>query len=245
MLTDFLYYFSIYSFECFALSKIFDLCYKYGNEYCSNFALINPPHKKWYVVANLVKGGSLLCAAPMCLRMLVLNIKTGYWQTGFLLNLGCLYAALDLIAIYKVPKLAPNTLYHHLAVNLLFLYTLTNLMSPDTFSRLIVIYALFSDLAALVNVYLGTRIIYHNKLHLKYLSSICLVNYVTCCALNWSYQVYHLCWTEKFISQYGIIPVLLFGGFLFVVISDDIILIRHLRDSSIWGKPPLDKIKPE
>jgi hypothetical protein len=112
-------------------------------------------------------------------------------------------------------------------------------MNPDTFSRLIVVYALFSDLAALVNVYLGTRIVYNNKLHLKYLSSVCLVNYVACCALNWSYQVYHLCWTEKFISQYGIFPVLLFGGFLFVVVSDDIILIRHLRDKSIWGTKPL------
>ena len=239
MISDFLYYFSIYTLECYALVKAFDWCYDYGNKNYNNFAMISPTHKKWYVVANLVKGGCLLCAAPMCLRMLVLNIQTGYWQTSFLLQLGCLYAALDLVAIYKVPKLAVNTLYHHLAVNVLFLYTLTNLMNPDTFSRLIVVYALFSDLAALVNVYLGTRIVYNNKLHLKYLSSVCLVNYVVCCALNWSYQVYHLCWTEKFISQYGILPVMLFGGFLFVVVSDDIILIRHLRDNSIWKKNTL------
>lgn len=238
MFGKFFYYFGIYALECVGLGKLFDYCYRYGEQHSANFKAISPSHKKWYVVSNLVKGGCLGLAAPMCLRMLILNIQTGYWQTEFLLQLGCLYAALDLVAIYKVPKLAKNTLYHHLTVNVLFIYTLTNLMSPDTFSRLIVIYALFSDLAALVNVYLGLRIVHKNKLHLQYLSSICYVNYIVCCVLNWSYQIYHLCWTEKFYGQYGIIPVIIFGGFLFVVVSDDIILIRHLRDNSIWKKSP-------
>jgi len=227
-------YFALYLLESLAIMGIFKCTHDYLNNNYENFNKINPNHKKWYVVSNIVKAATLSGATPFCLRVVGNAVTNDIWENENLIHLGCVYAGLDLVSIIMVPKLAKNTLYHHLIVNFLFLYTLTNGMEYYSFSRLIAIYAIFSALAYPVNLYLGVRVICDNNKFLTKFSSFCLVNYMTCCLFNWSYQVYNLMWTPFYFKTYGIIPVLIFCGFIAIVMWDDLILMKYLRDNSIF-----------
>ena len=241
MLGTVLSYLCLFAVESYGIVKVYDVAYQYLDQHWPAFAKIHPAHKKWYVLSNYIKSVSLAAFAPFCTMVLYDNVFHNDWNNTLVLHLGCLYAVLDFTSIIKVPKLAKNTLYHHVAVTILYFYTLTNGMHVDSFSRLIVVYAVFSTLAFPVNAYLATRVITDNQLLLKTFSSVAFVNYVTCCALNWSYQVFHLAWRDHFLTEYGLIPIILFAGFIAVVMSDDIILIRYLRDHSFfdWLKPDI------
>jgi hypothetical protein len=133
-----------------------------------------------------------------------------------------------------VPKLSKNTLYHHSVVNVLFFYTLLNGMNPNSFSKLIVIYALFSVLAFSVNFYLAARVLWKDNEVLKYLSSFCLINYILCCVPNWSFQFYNLCFNSFFINNYSLISRLLFTSIMTVVVYDDLVLMKYLKDHSFY-----------
>ena len=213
---------------------IFKCTHNYLDSNYEKFNMINPNHKKWYVVSNIVKATTLSLATPFCLKVVGNDISNDIWEKEHLMHLGCVYAGLDLVSILMVPKLAKNTLYHHLIVNFLFIYTLTNGMKYDSFSRLIAMYAIFSTLACPVNLYLGVRVICDNNDFLTKFSSFCLVNYMTCCLFNWSYQVYNLMWTPFYLQTYGITSVLIFCGFIAIVMSDDLILMKYLRDNSMF-----------
>lgn len=234
-------YLCLFAVESYGIMKLYDVSHTYLDNNWEAFHQIHPAHKKWYVLSNYIKSAGLALFAPFCTMVLYDNVFHNDWNNSLVLHLGCMYAVLDFTSILKVPKLAKNTLYHHVAVTVLYLYTLTNGMHVDSFSRLIVVYAVFSTLAFPVNAYLATRVVTTNKLLLKTFSSIAFINYSVCCTLNWSYQVFHLAWKDHFLTEYGIVPIILFAGFIAVVISDDIILMRYLRDHSFfdWLKPDI------
>lgn len=244
MLGTIVTYLGLFAIESYAIIKIYDASYQYLNKNWEPFQAITPPHKKWYVLSNYIKSAGLACFAPFCSMVLYDNVFHNDWNNTLVLHLGCMYSVLDFTSVLKVPKLAKNTIYHHIAVNLLYFYTLTNGMHVDSFSRLIVVYAVFSTLAFPVNSYLATRVVTKNELFLKTFSSFAFVNYVACCSLNWSYQLYHLAWRDHFLTEYGIIPIVMFTGLIFVVMADDIILIMYLRDHSFfdWLKPELPSV---
>lgn len=227
-------FFSVYLIECAALWGLYDVSHAYLERNYASFREINPSHKKWYVVSNLIKGGVLGLMLPLFYKILSGDLFGGVWDTDYVSHLGCVYASLDMVSVFRVPKLARNTLYHHLAVNGLFLYVLGNGADNGSFSRLIAIYAVFSALAFSVNMYLAIRVLSKDTRLLKAMSSFCFVNYVACCAANWSYQLYHLIWTPHFFQAYGIVPVLAFCGMIAVVMWDDIILIRYLKQVSYF-----------
>ncbi len=228
------FFLGTYFLETLAIMGAFKLTHYCLDTHVNSFKQINPTHKKWYVVSNIIKSTALAIETPFCISVVKNALTNDIWEHENLLHLGCIYAGLDLVSIFMVPKLAKNTLYHHLIVNFLFIYTLTNGMAYNSFSRLIAIYAIFSCLAFPVNLFLGTRIICDNPTFLTGFSSFCLVNYVTCCLFNWSYQVYNLMWTPFFYQTYGILPVISFCGFIAIVMWDDLILMKYLRDNSIF-----------
>jgi hypothetical protein len=137
-------------------------------------------------------------------------------------------------SIILVPKLSNNTLYHHLVVNVLYFYTLLNGMDEYTFSKLIVIYALFSVLAFPVNFYLACRVLWKDNINLEYLSSFCFVNYIVCCIPNWSFQFYNLYFNEIYLTNYSFLSRLLFSLVIMIVIYDDIVLMKYLKDHSLF-----------
>ncbi len=235
MYNYFWYYTSIYIFETLLIMGLFKSVHNMLDNYNGyNFKLINPTHKKWYVVSNLLKSATLAVANPYCFQIIYKTLNSNAWDKYGLLHLGCIYAGLDMASIIMVPKLAKNTLYHHSIVNILFIYTLTNGMDYYSFSRLISIYAIFSAMACPVNLYLALRIVSENTKGMYYFSSFCFVNYVTCCLFNWSYQIYNLLWTPFFIQTYGYLSVFIFSAFIAIVMWDDIILIKYLKHNSIF-----------
>lgn len=227
------YFIFIYSFYFTSLTIFSKLFYNFLDINIENFNQITPVHKKWYVVSNLIKSIIFSFMSYHCYFLIKNILFYDKWDNVELLYLGCLYASIDMVGIYIVPKLAVNTFYHHLVVNLMFLYTLLNDMSENTFSKLIVVYALYSVLAFSVNFYLGLRVITKNKKILELLSSFCFVNYVFCCIPNWSFQFYHLCFNDLYIKFYGFIPVSFYSLLMMVVIYDDLVLMKYLKDNSL------------
>ena len=132
--------------------------------------------------------------------------------------------------------MAKNTLYHHTIVNILFIYGLTNGMDENSLSKLIVVYATFSALAFLVNFYLGFRVIYSNEKVLKIISTICLLIYSTCCIFNWSYQFYNLYWNSYYLSTYGYTGIGSFTILIIIIMYDDFILIKYLKNKSYFER---------
>jgi hypothetical protein len=208
--------------------------YYYLDNHLPCFSNISPNHKKWYVISNLSKSMIFSIYSYHAYFILYNYIINNIWNTNDLLFLGSLYAAVDMNSIIIVPKLSRNTLYHHIVVNVLFFYTILNGMNVDSFARLIVVYALFSVLAVSVNFYLACRVIWKDNKHLEYMSSFCFVNYVCCCIPNWSFQFYHLCLNPFFINSYHWITRLLFLFIIIVVVYDDLVLMKYLKDHSFF-----------
>lgn len=229
-----LFYFGLYLLECSLVYVSYGYVHDVLDSRFESFRSISPTHKKWYVVSNVVKGASLALLVPLYYKILQLDVIGGIWDADYVAHLGCIYAALDCIGVVRVPRLAKNTMYHHVAVNLMFFYVLTNGVSGETFSRLIALYAVFSAMAFPVNLYLGMRIVCKDERLLKWASTICFVNYVSCCAANWSYQLYHLIWLPHFYTTYGVLPVISFCGMITVIMWDDIILIKYLKRVSFF-----------
>ena len=204
------------------------------DKYLPSFKEINPQHKKWYVVSNLSKSFIFSLTTYHTYSLIIDNLFYDTWNAVEFKYLGCLYAAIDMSSILIVPKLAKNTYYHHVVVNILYFYSLLNGMAKDSYSRLVVVYALFSVLAFLVNTFLGLRIIIKDQLFLKYFSSICLVNYILCCIPNWSFLFYNLYFNPVYGEQYGLIGNSLFVSIILVVMYDDLVLMKYLKDNSLF-----------
>ena len=200
----------------------------------SSFSNISPSHKKWYVVSNLSKSIIFSFYSYHAYFILYKYIIEGVWDSRELLFLGCMYAGIDMNSILIVPKLSKNTLYHHIVVNILYFYTVLNGMNEHSFARLIVIYALFSVLAVSVNFYLACRVIWKNDKNLEYISSFCFVNYLCCCIPNWSYQFYHLCFNDYYLQTYSLFTRTCFLAIIVVVVYDDLVLMKYLKNNSIF-----------
>ncbi len=223
-----MYYTSIYLIELFFFISTIHLTHLFFDNYVQEYKDIVPVHKKLYVSSNIVKGSVFAMISYHSIYLLYNYLMYNNWENKQFLYLGCLYASLDMSAVIVVPKMQQNTKYHHIIVNILFFYGVINDMCVDSFSRLIVIYAIWSSLAFTVNLYLGYRIIIHNSLLVAKISEIALINYLVCCTCNWGYQFNAIFINDEFYNLYGISPLILFSIFILIIMYDDLILINHL-----------------
>lgn len=140
--------------------------------------------------------------------------------------MGGLYSSLDLVSIFFVKKMQKTTLVHHLMVQVFFLVSLFYFdFSKETIGNPIVIYAIFSVFAFIVNIYLALRLI--TDRFMKIIPTIASIIYQVCCLLNWSYQL-HWIYTSNIIIWTKIIYFLI----IFSIITDDIVLIKFLNQNS-------------
>lgn len=223
---------------CVVITVGMTLC-KFVWEYVdSSFAAINPPHKKWYVVANLSKA----------LFLGILASSHRYWLGTYRLyyydqfqalevkRCGVIYVATDVVALYMVPKLPRSTVIHHLATA--FLVGLVAAMNLDMkgwdgllgVSKMSVLYAVFSTVAYSVNAYLAFRVVYPKANWLKWLVKISLWTYLLCCACNWSI---HIVWLMNLlVSKEIAVFNFLHMAVLSTIIHDDVVLIKWLMNKS-------------
>ena len=205
------------------------------------YALINPPHKKWYVVANLSKSFFLGCMA-MSSRYWIGSLYAYYYDEIPSLNVkrcGMLYIATDLVALLIVPKLPLSTKLHHITTIFLIMIVTTINMEAKGFSGLLgvckmaILYGIFSTIAFLVNAYLALRVVYSRGTWLHLLVKISLWPYVLCCVCNWTV---HLLWMVNLMVnlELAIMNIIYLLAISFMV-NDDIVLIKWLIRRSSPG----------
>ncbi len=199
------------------------------------FASIAPPHKKWYVVANMTKTFYLA----------VLTFSHRYWIGAFnalvhdafqrteLKRCGIIYITADTVALYMVSKLPRSTILHHIATNSLCLLIAGTNMSTKGWdgilgvSKMSLLYGLFGSVAFSVNAYLGLRVVYPNSQKLiPWLVKLSLWTYVATCAGNWSI---HLLWFVGLVYnlEFSIYAALYLVA-IAAMVNDDIVLIKWL-----------------
>jgi hypothetical protein len=207
---------------------------KYLSIKSPDYNKISPPHKKQYVLSNLIKSGILFIFSIFSLIMLYKYLVLDEWPKMLIILMATTYSAVDFTSIIRVPKLQKNTLIHHILVVILHTYCLSVDYSENTFSYLISMYGIFSGFSFLVNGYLGIRVMFPEYKHLKGFCTFTYINYVICCALNWSFQIYHLIMS---FHDYHVVYKLLFGFMLSNIIYDDLYLLHYLHKNSYIQHP--------
>ena len=199
------------------------------------FTSISPPHKKWYVIANLTKAFLLA----------LLALSSRHWIGSFYYGLvhndahmievkrcSIIYISCDIVALYMVSKLPWSTLMHHIVtLGVCILVVSTNLEEPGWdgllgVSKMCLIYGIFSSVAFSVNAYLALRVVYPKAQWLHGLIKLSLWTYIVCCAGNWSL---HAAWLlgRVYTLQFSIYNLLYMVPGFFMV-NDDIVLIKWL-----------------
>lgn len=203
----------------------------------ANFAAINPPHKKWYVVANLSKA--FLLALIACSHRCwfgTYNMFHDHFQILEVKRCAVIYVATDAVALYMVPKLPRSTVVHHVVSTFLVGMVTTMNLGLQGWDGLLgvckmsVFYAIFSALAYSVNAYLAFRVVYPKAVWLNSLVKISLWTYLLCCTCNWSI---HALWLINLVTSFQIsVFNALYLVLLTTIVHDDIVLIKWLMKRS-------------
>ncbi len=208
------------------------------------FAAISPPHKKWYVVANLFKAFFLACLA-ISSRYVIQTYKQFFLDEFRMIELKrctMIYVVTDVVALYMVPRLPRSTVLHHIATTTLCLTVSSVDMTVKGWggllgvSKMTILYGTFSSIAYPVNAYLALRVVYRKAKWLDGLVNISLWTYVACCAGNWSV---HAVWLVRAVMSFDVsVATLLYLVAVSTMVHDDIVLIRWLWSR---GSPMAEK----
>ena len=196
------------------------------NNYILNYKNIQPNHKKIYVVSNLIKGLTLGLNSNIVIYFLYNYIRYGLWDIKTVKTFGAIYASLDMVSMFHIEKMQINTKIHHIMVQILYFIGLVYYdFNKNTLANPIVIYAIYSALAHIVNIYLSLRVFVKDEVFLKRLKYLSYIIYIICCCQNWSYQLYFLA-TNKDIP---LIQKTIYGGIITSIVYDDWVLIKYLK----------------
>ena len=188
------------------------------------YKAIHPNHKKNYFISNVLKGSILCILSPYSYIIFYNYIFNNIWNLNEIKILASLYASIDLISMFHVEKMQTTTIVHHTMVQFFYIISLLFFNFDESgISNPIVIYAIFSTFAYMVNVYLALRLILDEK-YLKLFATISSIIYQFCCTINWSYQCYYL-----YMSPINNIIKLIYTIVIVTIISDDIVLIKFLN----------------
>ena len=202
------------------------------------FALIHPPHKQWYVVANLSKALFLgiFCFSSRYWIGAYREFYLDEFQMVELKRCMMVYVATDVVALYLVPKLPKSTILHHVATATLCVVVSGMNISLKGWNGLLgvckmsVLYGTFSSVSFSVNAYLALRVVYPKAKWLTPFVKFSLWTYIVCCTGNWTI---HGLWLAGVILN---LDISLYPVLYLVVISamvhDDIVLIKWLMKRS-------------
>jgi hypothetical protein len=200
--------------------------------------------KKWYVAKNLFKGVWLFLLSPVATWALI-NIlfyeQQDLWQLQIL---GVLYAAVDVAALLyeKRIKLSITTTVHHTVVMIFAqLIPFIDYNSPQhALWKGLVIYASWSTLTFIVNIYLGARFVLtkmgRSELRLQHLLAIVARDvYFYSLVANCICQIVNISYSPLNYTSAVYIFLILF------IVNDDIVLYKFLssevfRIRKMFGK---------
>tara|TARA_B100001123_G_C15264115_1_gene1007755 strand:+ start:958 stop:1677 length:720 start_codon:yes stop_codon:yes gene_type:complete len=205
------------------------------------FLAIKPAHKQWYVISNLIKSLSLFLMSFPAIFLLWNIYSNQNWNVDNIRYLATIYAVLDTVSLFMVPKMQKNTIIHHCSVFALYVVCMIYHFQKNSIAELICVYAVWSSFAYLVNLYLAIRIFIPNKDNL--LTILCFYSYYiyfVCCFFNWSYQFYHM-YDNVFNHPFSL-EYVLYGFLLINLVYDDCVLMKYLYTNK---KPILNHNKKQ
>lgn len=196
----------------------------YMMQLSASYAAI-PDDKKFYVLCNLIKSAVLIAYSPLAAKTLFVAMNYGEWSTPRIRNLGVLYAIPDAVSMLLVKRMAWSTKVHHLCVVVFAFVNLFVTYEEESVGRALVVYAVFSTFAYLVNLLLASRFLpVKPKLSLV-MSVLALVIYAACLAINWTWQLTFL-W--RLGRERPTIGLFVYIGLISLVVADDCILLQWL-----------------
>ena len=180
--------------------------------------------KRFYVLSNLIKSAVLLSYSPLAAELLYKTMVLDVWPSNQIRIMGTLYCIPDFVSLFLVKKMARSTVIHHCVVCIFNMFSLYNDYSEENVVRAIMIYAVFSTFAYMVNLLLASRFVSTAPYVSRALSALSLLIYVTCCGFNWTWQVTYLSgllWIKP-------IQVLFYVALMLMLVYDDVVLMRWL-----------------
>jgi len=190
----------------------------------SSYASI-PDDKRFYVLSNLIKSAVLLSYCPLAARTLYQALYFGEWSTPRIHILGVLYAIPDAVSMLLVHRMAFSTKIHHCCVVVFMVVNLFSTYEEETVGRALVVYAIFSTFAYLVNLLLASRFLpVAPKLSLV-MSVLAFLVYAGCLGVNWTWQIAFVCRLGATKPSIGLAVYL---AAISLVVYDDCILVKWL-----------------
>jgi hypothetical protein len=186
--------------------------------------------KKFYVLSNLMKSGLLLSYTPLAYQVLYQTMVEDIWDSKRIQIMGTLYAIPDFVSLFMVKRMAKSTIAHHVCVCIFNWFSVSNDYSHHNIMRSIVIYAIFSVFAYLVNLLLASRFLNVTNTTSAVLSALALLIYASCCFLNWSWQVWYISFLATNFHHYSI---WLFVAAICFIVYDDLILMKWLYKNAL------------
>jgi len=180
--------------------------------------------KQFYVLSNLIKSATLLSYTPLAAVVLYNTMVNDEWDTIVIRNLGCMYCIPDFVSLFMVKKMSNTTILHHLAVCVFNAVSMFNDYGEENVCRLMVVYAVFSTFAYLVNLLLASRFLGIPKWLARYMSAGALFIYAACCGINWTWQAYY---SHKLWHLYNW-PLYAYLSLICLVVYDDLVLMKWL-----------------
>jgi len=163
----------------------------YMTKMSSSYGAI-PEDKKFYVLSNLIKSAVLLAYTPTAAVTLYNACVRDEWSTPRIRTLGVLYAIPDAVSMLLVTRMAMSTKVHHICVIIFMVVNLYVSYEQENIGRALVVYAIFSTFAYLVNLLLASRFLPVSHSVSLTLSALALAIYVACLGFNWTWQVWYL-----------------------------------------------------
>ena len=173
-------------------------------------------NKQYYVVKNITKGIYLSFLVVTGWFIIIHDAMNGVFDNRIIRIFASLYVSNDVVGLFRVSNLPTSTRLHHSAT-IIFLLVAWNVdFKQSNVGQLLLLYTYFSALSFPVNLYLGLRLCYDDMEWLRVLSKYI---YAFGCTCNWYIQF------QYFIPSAESYMYMLL---LFVIITDDLVLLRWL-----------------
>lgn len=195
----------------------------YLTKYSKSYASI-PHDKQFYVLSNLIKSAVLLSYSPLAAKLLYSTMSLDVWPSNRIKLMGTLYAIPDFVSLFMVSRMATTTIVHHIVVCVFNCVSLYNDYQVNNVVRAIMVYAVWSTFAYLVNLLLASRFLNTTPVVSMVLSALALVIYAVCCGVNWSWQVWFL---SSIFSEHPY-QVIAFVSLMLMLVWDDLVLMKWL-----------------
>lgn len=218
----------IYNFLTFSLFHIYDLISN------SKFRFLQDDRvDRSYRVVNFTKSFLLGISSPYAFYLLYCILYNVEYNIYILYVVSSLYASLDASALLYNKHMQMTTIVHHIVVQLFYYYGVYVDWNSNSVSRLILIYAIFSTFAYLVNYRLAIRKSNISKTFINIINDLSLIIYFLSCITNWTLHTYFI-FTTTFVEHY--MYIIMYTVLIFTIAFDDVKLMQYLYTKSIYIK---------